>query len=242
MIRTLAAAIALCVLAGSASAEDTLVLYFHERAPYSTEQADGKVRGITADIAAAAMTAAGIAYRWEELPSARQIEVIRRNERPACGLGWFKRPEREFFAKFSAPIYRDLPTIVVARANDARFAGTPTIDALFTNPSLTLLTKIGYSYGKEIDAKILALKPNARADSSDNQIMLGMISKGRVDYMIMAEEEAKDLLSQPDFAQAGLAIYHLAAPPAGEYRYLMCSKSVSDTLIERINRAIAPPQ
>ena len=69
-----------------------------------------------------------------------------------------------------------------------------------------------------------------------------MVSRERVDYMIMAEEEAKDLLSQPDFADAGLAVYHLANPPAGEYRYLMCSKSVPDALMQRINQAITPPQ
>ena len=89
-----------------------------------------------------------------------------------------------------------------------------------------------------IDRKIADQKPNARSDASDNRIMLGMVSRERVDYMIMAEEEAQDLLAKPDFADAGLAIYHLADPPAGEHRYLMCSKSVPDDLIARINRAL----
>jgi uncharacterized protein (TIGR02285 family) len=227
---------------GTAWAEDQLVIYFHKRAPYSVKKADGSVQGITADIVARAMAAAGIAYRWEELPSARQMEVLKRNESKACGLGWFKRPEREAFAKFTAAIYRDLPTIVVARANDPRFAGTPNLDALFGDKQLTLLTKTGYSYGGVIDKKIADQKPNARADASDNRIMLGMVSRERVDYMIMAEEEAKDMLSQPDFAEAGLAIFHLADPPAGEFRYLMCAKSVPDALITRFNQAITPPQ
>jgi uncharacterized protein (TIGR02285 family) len=243
MIRkALAAAVLLCILAGAATAEDELILYYHERAPYSSRQADGSVRGITADIAAQILATAGIAYHWEGLPSARQMEVIKRAGAPACGLGWFKRPERETFAKFTAAIYRDLPTIVVARAGDQRFAGTPSIDALFADKSLTLLTKTGYSYGAVIDGKIATQKPKSRADSSDNRTMLGMVRRSRVDYMIMAEEEAKDLLSQPDSAVAGLAIYHLADPPTGEYRYLMCSKSVPDALIARINQAITPPQ
>jgi uncharacterized protein (TIGR02285 family) len=237
-----AAVLALLALTGSASADDALTLYYHERPPYSAKQPDGDVRGITADIVAEVMSTAGIAYHWEDLPSARQMEVIKRDEGMACGLGWFKRPDREAFAKFSAPIYHDLPTAVVARADDKRFAGSPSLDALFRDQSLTLLTKTGYSYGVEIDAKIADLKPNARADASDNRIMLGMVGKSRVDYMIMAEEEAKDLLSQAEFAQAGLAIYHLANPPVGEYRYLMCSQSVPDALIEKINAAIKPPQ
>jgi uncharacterized protein (TIGR02285 family) len=243
MIRALlAAALVLSAFVGKAWAEDELIIYYHERAPYSSKQADGSVHGITADIITQAMSVAGVAYRWEELPSARQMEVIKRDEAASCGLGWFKRPDRETFAKFSAAIYHDLPSIVVARAKDTRFAGTPSIEALFADKSLTLLTKTGYSYGAALDAKIADQKPNARADASDNRIMLGMVSKERVDYMIMAEEEAKDLLAQPDFTAAGLAIYHLANPPAGEYRYLMCTKSVPDAVITRINQAITPPQ
>ncbi len=242
MIRALLAIlVSFAALAGAAAADD-LVIYFHQRPPYSAKQADGSVKGITADIVTQAMSKVGIAYRWEELPSARQMEVLKRNESQACGLGWFKRPEREAFAKFTAAIYRDLPTIVVARAKDQRFAGNPSIDALFGDPSLTLLTKTGYSYGAEIDQKIADQKPKTRADAADNRIMLGMVSRERVDYMIMAEEEAKDLLSQSDLADAGLAIFHLANPPAGEFRYLMCSKSVPDDLIARINQAILPPQ
>jgi uncharacterized protein (TIGR02285 family) len=242
LIRAILAAVAFFIASGSAWAEEDLVIYFHQRPPYSAKQADGSVKGITADIVTQAMSIAGIPYRWEELPSARQMEVLKRDESKACGLGWFKRPEREEFAKFSAAIYHDLPTIVVARAKDRRFAGMPSIDALFADKTLTLLTKTGYSYGAELDKKIADQQPNARADASDNRIMLGMVSRERVDYMIMAEEEAKDLLSQSDFADAGLAIYHLANPPAGEYRYLMCAKSVPDDLIARINQAITPPQ
>jgi ABC-type amino acid transport substrate-binding protein len=227
--------------AASAHADPEFTLYYHERPPYSSKQADGSVRGFLADIADKAMKAAGIAYRWEDLPSARQIEVIKRNDGQACGLGWFKRPDREAFAKFTLPIYHDLPTIVVARADDARFAGTPTLDALFHDKSLRLLTKTGYSYGAEIDAKIESEAPTLRRDPSDNRAMLVMVGRKRVDYMIMAEEEAKDLLTDPDIGRS-VAIYHLGDAPPGELRYLMCSQSVPDDVIARINQAITPPE
>jgi len=229
------------LLAATRAYADELTLYYHERPPYSAKQPDGSVRGITADIADKALKAAGIPYRWEDLPSARQLEVIKRNEGQACGLGWFKRPDREAFAKFTLPIYHDLPTIVVARSDDPRFAGTPTLDALFHDKDLLLLTKTGYSYGAKIDAEIVADAPNLRRDPSDNLTMLGMVAGKRVDYMIMAEEEAKDLLTDPDLARS-IAIYHLGDAPPGELRYLMCSASVPDALIARINQAITPPQ
>jgi hypothetical protein len=205
-------------------------------------QADGSVRGITADIIAQALQQAGIAYHWQDLPSARQMELIEHGAGKSCGLGWFKRPDREAAAKFTVAFYRDRPTIVVARADDRRFAGAPTIDALFADRSLILLTKTGYSYGGDLDQRIDTAKPNRRNDSSDNQTQLVMISRKRVDYMIMAEEEAADLLKQPKFAAANLAIYHVGNAPAAEYRYLMCSKSVPDALMQRINQAITPPQ
>ncbi len=237
----LAAMVLALACAAPVHADDALVLYYHERPPYSAKQADGGVRGITADIAAKALHAAGIAFRWEDIPSARQLEVIKRNESQACGLGWFKRPDREAFAKFTVAIYRDLPTIVVARPDDGRFTGTPTLDKLFADKTLTLLTKTGYSYGAEIDAKITADSPTLRTDPSDNRTMLGMVSHKRVDYMIMAEEEARDLLTEAEFEKS-IAIYHLGDAPPGEYRYIMCSQSVPDALIARINQAITPPQ
>jgi len=227
--------------AAAAQADPAFTLYYHERPPYSAKQADGSVRGFLADIADKAMKAAGIAYRWEDLPSARQLEVIKRNNAPACALGWFKRPDREAFAKFTLPIYHDLPTIVVARSDDARFSDTPTLDALFQDKSLLLLTKTGYSYGAEIDAKIQSEAPNLRRDPSDNHTMLVMVGRKRVDYMIMAEEEAKDLLVDPELKQS-VAVYHLGDAPPGELRYLMCSRSVPDDVIARINKAIVPPE
>jgi ABC-type amino acid transport substrate-binding protein len=227
--------------AAPAGAEPEFTIYYHERAPYSTKQPDGSVRGVLADITDEIMKTAGIAFRWRDLPSARQIEVIKRNDAPACAIGWFKRPDREAFAKFTAPIYHDPPTVVVARADDGRFAGTPTIDTLFHDKSLLLLIKTGYSYGAEIDAKMASEAPNLRRDPSDNRAMVVMLSRKRVDYMIMAEEEAKVLLADPELGK-GIAIYHLGSAPPGELRYLMCSRAVPDALIARINQAIQPPQ
>jgi uncharacterized protein (TIGR02285 family) len=224
-----------------ATAESELTIYYHERPPYSTKQPDGSVRGVLADITDTIMKTAGIAYRWRELPSARQIEMIQRNDAPVCAIGWFKRPDREVFAKFTAPIYHDPPSVIVARANDDRFAGAPTIDTLFRNKNLLLLIKTGYSYGAEIDAKMASERPNLRRDPSDNRAMLVMVSRKRVDYMIMPAEEAKVLLADPDLGK-GIAIYPFGHPPQGEMRYLMCSRSVPDALIARINQAIQPPQ
>lgn len=240
-LRRLALAAIGLLVAQSARAEEDLTIYYQDRPPYSSRQGDGTVHGLTADVAAQALAAAGVAFHWVDMPSARQMAAIKGDRGRACGLGWFKNPERETFAKFTRALYHDRPMVVVARSADSRFGRTLTVARLFTDKSLTLLVKNSYSYGAEIDEKIASLKPRLREDSSENRTMLQMISRQRVDYMVMAEEEATDLLASPDIGQ-GLAIYHLDDAPPGQYRYLMCARSVPDDVIARINQAIAPAQ
>ena len=148
---------------------DDLTLYYHSRPPYAAVQPNGEVAGITADIAANALAMAGISYHWEEMPSARQLVVLKENTSAACGLGWFKRPEREAFANFSAALYKYHPTVAVSRADDARFPETPSIAQLFADKRLVLLLKNGYSYGPQIDGWIKAGAPSSRTSSTRSE-------------------------------------------------------------------------
>src|SRR5687768_13276837 len=108
----------------AAADEPHVTILFHVRPPYSQQEADGRVTGILVEPVAAALAKAGIGVEWIEMPPARQTEIIKRGKGagPVCGLGWFKRPERERFALFSDPIYQDQPSLLVARKDDAHFA------------------------------------------------------------------------------------------------------------------------
>jgi uncharacterized protein (TIGR02285 family) len=224
----------------AAADESRVTILFHVRPPYASYDGERHVAGILADRAAAAFDAAGIQVEWVEMPPARQPEEIKRAERATCGLGWFKRPEREAFATFSDPIYRDRPTIVVARKEDARFADGMTLRDSFRDPARTLVTKTGYSYGAEIDAWIEQLRPHAETSAAGNELLLGMVAQKRVDYAIMAPEEAEDLLgSKPDLS-AILHAVRLGDAPEGQQRHLMCSLSTPAELIARINKALQP--
>jgi uncharacterized protein (TIGR02285 family) len=228
--------------AGSApagAAEPALSILFHVRPPYAHHGAGGDVTGLLAAPVMDALARAGIAAEWVEMPPARQTEEIKRAKAAACGLGWFKRPEREAFALFTDPIYHDQPTIVVARKDDARFRDGMSLQDSFRDPSRALLVKTGYSYGATIDEWIKALRPRAEASSGDNEQLLGMIAQRRADYAIMAPEEADDLLNSMADLHAALRPVKPSDAPHGERRYLMCSKATPAALIERINRALA---
>ncbi len=235
----LAGLIGFSAIASSAPADDPgITILFHVRPPYSDSNGGHTVKGLLAEPVTGALEKAGLGAEWVEMPPARQTEEIKRTNAITCGLGWFKRPEREAFALFSAPIYRDQPTVVVARQGDARFADRMSLQDSFRDASRKLIVKTGYSYGATIDGWIEELQPHSESSAGANDQLLGMIALERADYAIMAPEEADYLLATVPELGASLRTVTLADAPAGELRYLMCSRTTPPEVIERISRAL----
>jgi uncharacterized protein (TIGR02285 family) len=224
----------------AAAAEHDVTVLFHVRPPYAYYGPGQQVAGLLPAATSAALAKAGIRAEWVEMPPARQTEEIKRSNDATCGLGWFKRPDREAFASFTAPIYRDRPTVIVARTDDARFVDGASLQDSFQDPSRTLVVKTGYSYGAQIDGWLKAKQTHAQTSSGANELLLVMIAQGRVDYAIMAPEEAEDLLTSNAELGASLHAVRLSDAPDGEWRYLMCSQATPAALIERINKALTP--
>jgi polar amino acid transport system substrate-binding protein len=188
----------------------------------------------------AALVKAGLSADWLEMPPARQTEEIKRANEILCGLGWFKRPEREAFALFSAPIYHDQPTVAVTRKVDSRFVDGMSLQDSLGDDSREIIVKTGYSYGATIDAWMAALQPRTEVSSGDNESLLGMVALERADYAIMATEEADDLLATVPELGTSLHAIRLSDAPDGELRYLMCSKATPLDLVARINEGLPP--
>lgn len=228
------------IAASQAAADQARVtVLFHVRPPYAYYGPDHQVDGLLAAPVSVALAKAGLNVDWVEMPPARQTEEIKRAKGATCGLGWFKRPEREAFASFTDPIYHDRPTVVVARKDDARFIDGMSLQDSFKDPARTLVVKTGYSYGAAIDAWIETLQPRAEVSSVTNEMLLGMIGQDRADYAMMAPEEAEDLLGSRPELGAALRPVRLSDAPDGELRYLMCSQATPAALITRINDALS---
>lgn len=212
-----------------------ITIYFHVRPPYAEPGAPVGVKGLLVSPVIKALNEAGLEAQWVEMPPARQTEEIKRAVEPACALGWFKRQEREEYAIFTAPIYKDRPSVIVARKDDVRFATPTSLEQIFSDPGLKLLVKTGYSYGKTIDDWLQQYHPAAAESAGTNEKMLNMIANGRNDYMIMAAEEADYLLERDAPLGATLHPVALSDAPEGEQRYLMCSKATPADAIARLN-------
>ena len=210
-----------------------LKLLYAERAPYHVTQGNGVVGGLVSGPVRKALTRAGIITQWRAVPGKRQIETIRKNQEPVCSPGWFKKPEREAFAKFSDPIYQDRPQVVIIRQADHADFKAKKLTDLFDNKKLIFGVKLGYSYGTYVDQQIATLSPPVQRTPRNVSGMVRMMLGRRFDYMLAAPKEF-DAVADGH----GIVAVEMTDIPSGNKRYLMCSKSISNDLITRFNEAL----
>ncbi|WP_199155855.1 hypothetical protein, partial [Chromobacterium sp. ASV23] len=94
-----------------------------------------------------------ISIEWVLVPANRVLENIKRNNEEICTPGWYKTPEREEYARFSLPIYKDKPLVGLARS-DFNFKPGISAKELLSSPGIKLLVKQNFSQGAYMDALI----------------------------------------------------------------------------------------
>lgn len=154
-----------------------------------------------------------------------------------CAIGWFKTPERTQFAKFTNPIYRDKPTIILANPKFEAKDGSKLSD-LLTAKGVRVLVKENFSYGGFIDGKLESVKPTLVKSNGTPSQMLQLIHAHTADFMFASEEESKYLIEQSGVASNSFKQLKAADMPNGEFRYIMCSNQVPDSVISRLNKVI----
>jgi polar amino acid transport system substrate-binding protein len=227
-----------CSLAAHASqAGELLTVFYNLRPPYLSLQDDGAVAGLTGTPARQAFARAGIAVKWSEMPTNRQLLSIRENSGRFCAVGWFQTGERQAFAKFSHPIYRDHGWMVLVRSSLALDEHESLPDVL-ARPGFRVMVKDKYSYGPEIDALLEQTKPAIAVSTGTTLQMLQSLGAHSVDLIFVSDEEGRYLMSNAVSQTGQLRLLRLAHMPKGESRHIMCSRQVPDELIERLNKAI----
>lgn len=219
-----------------ALADDKITLSFNDRPPYLVAGADGSASGLTGTPAAEAFRAAGIDVVWSKVPPNRQLVVLKEGG-PNCAIGWYKTAEREQFAKFTKPIYRDKPTVIIANPKFAPAENAKLADILGTKGARVLI-KENFSYGPFIDAELAKSKAVQTKSNGSSTQMLQLVNANSVDFMFASEEEASYLVEQSGIGAGNFKQIKAPDVPAGDDRYIMCSKDVSDEIIGKLNKAI----
>jgi len=204
---------------------DCIDLLYFERPPYYRREASGQVGGLVGGRVRDAFDAAGICYRWVRLPANRHLARVRGAHTPVCAVGWFKTPERERFAKFSAPIYQDRSIIALARVAAGLKEHYGSVAELLKRRDWVLGRRAGFSYGARLDAEIASWKPRIYTSTRTDRALIEMLRRKRIDYVFMAREEADLLLRQNAQGVVRIAFDDLSP---GNRRYLLCARAVSD--------------
>jgi len=220
------------------NAQDPIQLYYYERIPYAVADNQGGVRGLTATPAAEAFKKAGIPFRWKAMPFKRQLVTIKHNKKRACGVGWFKNPEREAFARYTDAIYQDKPAITISRNGNVAIKQHRILQNLLKDKNVKLLVKDGFSYGAYIDGLIDKYDPAVVVATSTNIQMLQMLLAGRADYFFTSEEEAEHMIKSAGYSVSQFQLQHYSDMPPGNHRYITCSPQVSPETIDLLNRAL----
>jgi len=220
-------------------AQSPIELYYYERTPYAVKDSQGEVSGLCATPAAKAFKKAGIPFQWKKMPFKRQLVTIKHNKKMACGIGWFKNPEREEFARFTDAIYQDKPAITISKKGNPALERNRDLKTLLKDRNVKLLVKDGFSYGAYIDGLIKNYDPEVVVVATSTNIqMLQMILAGRADYYFMSEEEAEHIILNAGYEVSQFHLQHYSDMPAGNPRYITCSQQVTPETIDLLNRAL----
>ena len=225
-------------MAAQARAAPEVLIAYRNKPPYSTT-IDGHPSGVLIDKTRRIFEAAGVPYRFEEMPLKRITSEITTNQQALCTPGWYRLPERERLGNFSAAIHRDPPQLVLAsNARAAAVRAHATLRTLLRDPKLQLLVLEGASYGGDIDGLIAAL-PQRPPSAVGTSLQVGrMVAAQRGDYMFIDQADYDFLRREDPKTAAAVQVVRFADMPQGMQRYYWCSRKVDAPLLARIDAAI----
>ncbi|HRE15760.1 MAG TPA: transporter substrate-binding domain-containing protein, partial [Rhodocyclaceae bacterium] len=145
---------------------------FPDKPPYYYVHG-GQPKGFLHDRARDILSDAGISVVFAERPAKRALYEVSAARDPVCSLGWFRNGEREQFAQFSLPIYRDAPVrLLMTQRHAAELKSYRTLHALLQDTRLRLGVVEGFSYGEATDALLKAYENKVmRAPVTVRQLM-----------------------------------------------------------------------
>jgi polar amino acid transport system substrate-binding protein len=220
------------------SAEKVIIIYYFHRPPLYLTNNDGSAGGFIVEIVKNIFNEAKIPYQFREV-SVKRVEGHLKRGDYACGIGWFKLPEREDFANFSDPIYRDQSLALIINKRKIGFLPEQATIQQILKSGLTLGVINGFSYGAWADENISKNQPKVEKIAGDQMNLLNMIAKGRCDYTLMGTEEIAWILQHNKKLVENLTTYKITDAPQGNHRYIMFNKTVDKDIIININAAIA---
>jgi len=221
-------------------AAESLLMVFRDKPPYSFVE-NGVAKGFLLERTRRVLGRAGVEAEFREMPPKRIFLEIEKNEQAICSFGWYKIPEREKYARFSAPLHQDRPHVVLAGSRSAdAVRRNATFKGLMSDRALVLAGADGVSYGAELDAMIKTFPGMVDFTLQSPLQVAKKLAAQRADFMLIDQDDYDFLTaSNADFRGDSLVRIEYPDMPPGLKRYILCSQRVGDDTMRRINTAIA---
>ncbi len=216
-----------------------LEVAYIEFPPYYYTDTTGKPDGFLLQLSDNIFRRAGVKTEYKSLPAKRILKSIQNNQKPIASLGWFRTKKREAYAKYTRPIYVNKPLVMVClKESEQLFEKYETLRDVLNDKQFTLGHIQGYSYGDVVDALINEHAVNTLEIVGTQTLLMGMLGARRLSYILFAPEEIKAVAESAGINTNDLSFLQLNDIPYGARRYIICSRAVSDDIIEKLNQAI----
>lgn len=225
-----------CATAWPATPQITVA--WRDKPPYHYIE-NGIAKGFLLERAREVFAAAGLPARFINEPQKRIWANFQHGSTNYCSISWYRLPEREAVAQYSNPFHEDLPhTVLIAPGMVERVQAHATLEALLTDPTLTLGMIEGVSYGPVLDQMIRSGKNKLMSRTVETTQMMRMLTVGRASYMFVDREDWEFFRQKEPSAQK-LVRYDLPNMPVGMRRHVVCSRDVPQETMNKLNQAIA---
>jgi len=228
------------VLSGGSAwcAPQPLTVVWRDKPPYHYQE-NGEPKGFLLERVKNIFNVAGVPAQFITEPQKRIWANFRHGAKNYCSISWYRLPEREAVAQFTAAIHEDLPhSVLIAPAYVDKVAAHSTLSSLLNDPELTLGLVDGVSYGPALDQMIKDSKNRIMSRTVEATLMMRMLTVGRASFMFVDREDWDYFRAHETTPQTAVRRDFPDMPP-GMKRYILCSKDVPAETMAKLNQAIA---
>lgn len=220
----------------SHQAPDSILFVYEEYPPFFIQQ-DEQVTGVFGGKALQVFEAAGLEVTWQRVSFKRLFSVLERSPRKVCTAGYGWKPERAKQMKFSVKFADGPASVAIAHSRAAEAVKSfSSMEDLMQDTTLKGVY-LNIPGNHDFFAGHPGLKQKHVFVTAEDERLFDMVRTGRVDYAFLNSETASYLNSRVADGE-GVTIVPLPGMSKGYARFILCSSSVSDAEMQRLNEGI----
>lgn len=211
-----------------------LEVLYELKEPYVYKK-DGKITGPALSTVLRALKQTDLKYTFKNKTFQEQIKEIKANKKKICAIAWEKKNTYEKFAKYSKAIYQDKPLGIITQRRH-KFENRVDIAEIIESRKYKVLVKKDFPYSKKL-TNVLDQLPKKIVHTKKDHNLVTLVAKKKGDFAFIPYADAMKFIKTHKY-RSRIKFVELSGIESSNDRYMVCSLSVSDNTIEKINNLI----